>query len=439
MRQQRGFLLLVAVVIIVIFAILSTTLVGMFVRAGGAAALFTSTNKAVYLTESGLQQGQKNLTQPVMASRQTCTGLSNTTSMSTGSFTVARATDTANSTNPRYAFATLTTGMTAAATPSTIVVNSSAVFAPYGRVLIGQEVFQYDRIVNSITLGGVTRAEDGSMPTTHSSGDIVSQFQCVIQSSGNSPATNTLGMRQYRQSIQQPTVFTVGAGGALLRWNSDAAQLSWETQASGTALSLNGISVLNYHTGWAVGNAPNSNSFLIARLQGNTWAASSIFSSGNGVNLFGVSTTSNREAWAVGMKEGSGSGTEFTMLRWTSSGWTRLTTAASCPSGSLCIDRTGVNATDRELYAIQMLDYTGDGFADFGIAVGGNSLGTILLFNGSFPWAEMLAFSTGDRVGRLRGVSYVKNGSNAPSEVFVVGTRRPSNGTGKLDSSEISH
>lgn len=433
MRHQRGFLLLVAVVIIVILAILSTTLVAMFVRAGSATALFVSANKATYVTESGLQQGQKNLTQPIMASRQTCTGLSNTTSMSTGSFTVARATDTANSTNPRYAFATLTTGISAAASPSTIVVNSSAVFAPYGRVLIGREVFSYERIANATTLAGITRADDGSMQTTHSSGDIVSQFQCVIQSSGNSPATNTLGARQYRQSIQLPTVFASGASGTILHWNSDAAELSWVTNSSGTSLSLNGISVLNYHTGWAVGNAPNANTFLIARLQGNTWTASNILSSGNGVNLFGVSTTSNREAWAVGTKKGNGANTEFTMLRWTGSGWTRLTTAANCGSSTLCIDRTNINATDRELYAIQMLDYTGDGFADFGIAVGGNSLGNTLIYDAStLRWEALLTYASGDRIGRLRGVSYVKNGSSFPTEVFVVGTRSPANGTGKL-------
>lgn len=441
--KQKGFLLVLVTIIIVIFGLLTAALVAMFIRSSVSSSYLQALGKASALAESGLDLGLSNLSQSTLSNRQTCSGLSGTATLTSGSFSVALATDTANSINPRYASSSLATAVSSGSSPSTISVNDSSVFASHGgRVLIGAEVFEYLSISSGTTLSGVTRARAGTRATSHVVGELVSQFQCTMASTGDSPATNPLSTRQYQAAVQSPTVFAVGTNGTLLDWNNDSAQLTWQALSSGTSVDLYAVSALNYHSAWAVGelaNIANIGYFNFARLQGNTWSGLA-FSSGvkNGAsNLYAVSATSESEAWAVGDVQGN----NFVIMRWVRDGanstgnWCRLTTnAAICTKN---YSTSGTSGAQRILYAVGTLDLNGDGFANVGYAGGGQggtgsgNRGIILYYDGSL-WSSISLPASSNRIGQIQGLSIIPNGSSAPKDIFFVGLSSQSTGAGKI-------
>lgn len=428
MRKQQGFLMIAALIIIVIFAILSATLVSMFVRTSIATAHLASTPNANFLAEGGLQQAQRNITEPIIANRQTCIGLSATGSLSTGSFTATRATDAANSINPRHAFSTLSTGISSVATPSTISVTSSAVLAPHGRVLIGREVFKYNRIANGTTLADVTRAQDGTPATAHEVGTIVSQYQCTIGSNGNSPASNPLSVREYQQGMQQPMLFTAGAGSTILRWNSASSELLWDDQSTGN-FTFNGISALNYHDAWAVADRQNVNLSRFSRLQGNNWQNFTI-GLPQSRDLESVHAVSANEAWAVGLL---GQGNSFTILHWIRDGSNSNNNWCTLPCGGKTIDTSGTTNAQRELFSVKTMDTNADGYANIGFAVGGQdgtgggNRGIVMAYNGT-TWSNFsIPSQGGDRIGRLYGVDM-----SSATDAYFVGRTSQNNNNGRI-------
>ncbi len=428
MKQQRGFLTIAAVVMIVIFGITSAMLVSMFIRISSSTTYLAETKKSIALAESGLQQGVKTLTMSTITSRQSCVGLSNTTGLGTGSFSVIRATDTANSINPRYAFSTLSGAITAGATPTTLAVSNSSVFASQGgRVLIGREVFQYQRIANATTLAGVTRAQDGTLASAHDSGTQLSQYQCTMASTGTSPTSSPLGVREYHQAIQQPVIFTAGAAGTILRWNSDANELTWGSMSPGTFV-FNGISVLNYHAAWAVANSNGTTSYRFSRLQGNAWINTNLALT-QSRNLSGVYATSDKEAWAVGAL---GQGNTFTLMLWTRDAGNSDTNWCKVSCGGKTVSTTGTTAAARVLFAVKAIDTNGDGFADIGYTAGGqagtgaNNRGLILSYNGS-AWANFALPATTNRIGQLSGLDML-----SANEAYFVGGSSLNATDGKL-------
>jgi hypothetical protein len=444
MNKQRGFLAIMAVVMIVIIGIMSAAIVSLSIRAGIIPMFLDGKNKADFIAQSGLEQGRYNLTIDTLTDRSNCASLSNTTGVTGGSFTVVPAAGT----NPRYVFSTLSGGIISSSTPTTITVTDSSVFAPYGRILIGREVFQYDRIANGTTLAGVTRAKDGTIAQAHSNGAMVSQHQCTIQSTGTATTVTPNAVRQYRQGIQQPTVFAAGESGTILRFNG-ANELAWDTQASGSFL-FNAISVQNYHSGWAVADRQTNQIARLARFQGNLWVAFTVtFASANDAqNLHGVFTTSASEAWSVGeVKPGGGGGPpggggEFTILHWVRDGsnlntnWCRVPTSGVSCNG-VTVSTSGVGVNQRDLFAIKALDINGTGLADMGFAVGGEdgstgggaNKGVIMSYNGTQWDALSLPASS---IGQMYGVDIVENGTSSPSEAFFVGRSSKNSEGGKI-------
>lgn len=445
-KNQNGFLMMVAVVIIVIFSLLSVALVGMMQSSALESKYLQAIPKADALAESGLEQGRANLINSTIASRSTCAALSNTTAVGTGNFVVTDATNAVNLPNPRYAFTTLSTPISAAnvitaAAPAAIVVNDTSVFQASGRVLIGREVFAYNRIINATTLNAIGRAQTDSLATSHVTGELVSQFQCMMDSTGSQPVTAPLAIREYQQSVQQPVLFTASGSTtvpAIYRWNSDASELTWQSLTITTPAGkpLNAISALNYHDAWAVGNnlAP---SFFFSRLQGNTWTGFTYTdASGLSAHLNGVWSTSSVEAWAVGDVVGHGANAVFSILRWTRNGtntnnnWCLLSTASGC--GGVLVDVTGTSSTARYLYSIETRDTNGDGIADAGYAAGGkegvntNNSGVVMSFNGT-TWAKVEIGTGSDNVGVIKGLAMTPNGT---SEVFFTAPSANGSNTG---------
>ena len=447
-QKQSGFLIMAAAVIIVIFGLIAAFLVSMLLRSSEGTIYLGASTQAEALAESGLQQGAANLTDDILATRQTCTGLSATQSISTGSFNVTAASDAANLVNPRYAFATLSGGITAGATPTTLTVNDSSVFAPQGRVLIGREVFRYARIANAITLAGVVRAQDTSVATVHPSGALVSQYQCMMDSIGSAPGVAPFGVRQYQQGMQAQTLFAVGNNGRITRWNTDTNELAWQDDSPPGAQRLNGVSVLNYHDVWAVGDRQNASNYFLVRLQGNTWSTFTVpGASPLAQNLQGVHTTSEYEAWAVGIRAGTGGSRSFNLLRWVRDGsnsnnnWCKLPNQSlangTCASTAITVNETGIANKQKFLYSVVTRDTNNDGFANYGLAVGGQdgarggargpNRGVVLQYNGT-QWTPLTLLAN-QAIGRLYGVALTPNGT---SEAFFVGRSSGNNSQGKL-------
>lgn len=437
--KNQGFLLIAVAVLIIIFVSVASAFLITISRSSSDVGIHTQAiPQANGVAESGLQEGTRQLNLPLSTPRPSCNSILVSNTLNTGSYTINKATGI---TNPNYNSSTLSTAIASSGSIANInVANSGNFSANGGRVLIGREVFQYRYTINGDTtnLYGITRAVAGSSQAIHNVGDVVSQNQCIVASAANSPdTTNIFGIRNYQEGIQQPSIFVTGDSGTILLWNNDTSQLSWSAMTSGTTLNLNGISALNYHNAWAVGDAPSTSTCLIARLHGSntTWTSSSVVvGTSNGRNLNGVSATSDQEAWAVGNFGGNSS--NFILLHWISSTntWTLLPTATSC-STNLCVNNTDIAGNERNLYAIQTLDYTGDGIADFGVAVGGSSdlkHGHALVYvNSSAGWNNILKFSS-DNIGTFNAVSFVKNGSSAPTQVFAAGVDAKTTTKGKI-------
>jgi Tfp pilus assembly protein PilX len=425
LRQQKGFLLVTAVVIVVVVGLLSAILVKMFMRSNEMTLRLRSIPLASALAQSALEQAQKNFTLTNLNARQACVSLATTVSLSTGDSITGRASNTAN--NPRYAYATLTTPITSTSTPTTITVNDSSVFSATGWVMIGREVFQYTGIGGATTLTGVTRALDTSIATDHVSGELVSQYQCYIAGIGHAPATNPLSIREYQQAARQAVIFAVGQNGTILRWNGDTAELAWSAVASGTVLDLRAVSAMNYHSAWAA-SIYSAAGYGFDRLEGNAPWSPVYTALGQEQDLLGIYATSSKEVWAVGKRHAS----DPTILRWVrdaNNSSTNWCVASSSQCAGITITQTGVSNAQQDIYAIKTYDYTGDGYADMGFAVGGShdqsgKIGVIWYYSGT-GWSSITAtplnFSLPVNVSELVGLDITKNGNAAPKEAFFVG------------------
>lgn len=514
--------MIAAVVIIVVLALVSSALVYLYMRTSESLPYLTTVPQAGFSAAGSLDQSKKNLTHPVIANRQTCAGVTDSSSdvsstLSTSipanstpaTITVAnntlftlsgcvlidnevfQYTDKPNATTfsgvtrvtggtpaahastanvypsacrafqpPQNASATLTQQLPTNTAPTTITVSNSSAFAPHGRVLIGREVFQYGRKSDATnTLANVTRAQDVSMAVAHVAGENVSQYQCTLSGTGTASVGGRLVSREYQQGVQQPLLYAVGASGTITSWNANTAELAWQTMASGTSSDINGLSVLNYHTGWAVGNSPAGITFNLERLQGSAWANVSIADSTHGVNLHAVDAPSESEAWAVGDPASS----KMIIYRWVRNISNDSTNWCVMPCGGKTFTAAS-NIQDSALYAVKTYDTNGDGYADAGFAAGvtagsgqgggqghgqgaencdeqglshggcggvfsttgeGSTGGGIILYYSGTGWnsitAAPLNYSLPSIVGQILGLDITPYGSNAPIEAFFVG------------------
>ncbi|MDA9271827.1 type II secretion system GspH family protein [bacterium] len=470
MKRQQGFLLVTAVIIVVIFGILSAALVSMFIRTSDSARHLQAIPATSALAESGLEQGKKNITEPVISNRQSCANISYTSgsTLTTGTAQASRSQSSGNSINPHYSYSTLTTAITSNTTPSSIVVSDSSVFAPRGRVMIGRETFQYRSIGSATSLDSISRAQDGSIALSHPIGSQVSQYQCTL--SGTGSVGTATASREYQQGVQQPIAYAAGTNGTLLRWNSDTSELAWQAVSSGTTNNFKGISLQNYHSGWAVGDSTNGTVFNLARLQGNSWANVGITDTTHAVNLNAVYTTSSNEAWAVGDPASN----SLIIYNWVRNGSNDNTNwcIMPCNSKTLTVSSSLINAA---LYAIKMYDIDGDGFADRGFAAGvtagqgggnggghgndnngqgeehcsaqglshggcggqfsedgtGTTGGGIILYYSGTGWTSVTAaplnYSLPATIGQILDLDMTPYGNSAPVEAFFVGRTSSNN------------
>lgn len=421
--REHGFLIMSAVIILIFFSLLGSAMMAYFMSFSAASIHLQAVANAEALAESALEQAQANFSNTDYANRSTCANLSISNGLNTGSAMTTTAALN-NSANPTAQFTYLSSAIAPATPMSTINVTSTQGFAPMGWLKIGHEVFQYLGTTPS-SFTGVQRAQDGSLSAYQPSSALVSQYQCIAAGTGETPASNPVAKRTYWRSYRQNILFSCGQSGNIYRWNGAEAELTWAADTTQSTAQFNAISALNYHEAWAVADH-SGNDFIMARLDGdNPWISISLSSLGTGTNLLGINAPSVMEAWAVGIHQSSDN---TTILRWTrndqndSSNWCNVSSSSSC--GITQTNEDSVDTNLKDLYAIKTIDYTADGYADMGFAVGGgNHTAMIWIYSGS-GWrvaSTTLNTTIPNNAGVLLGLDITANGLSSPQEFFFVG------------------
>lgn len=409
-KQQSGFLMIALAFMIVIFALLSASLVHMFVTSTVTTTGQLASEQALYLAEAGLEQGKYHLltNSPAnFSTRLSCAAINgnvNTTNVNLGAgqFTVTTARF-----NPTPT--ALSAGINAAVT--TIPVASTVGYAPQGRIRIDSETISYQGVTaNSFT--NATRGADSTTAASHSNGSQVTQNQCSLTSVGGvSSLATSLGRRQISEGdVSFNSVWSVGNSGNFRVWNSPTIN-TWTTVGGSTNARMNAVSMFNAAIGWSVGNDaagvitvrgwnPSTNAW-------NTTTVLPIASNSYRRDLYGVDTVSASEAWAVGQRSNhGGSARQYTIMRFRAGAWCLLGPGGNPPGPvGQCSSITipAGSSSNQNLNAVSMIDTNGNGFANFGVAVGNS--GRILLYNSAAggSWTLMASPTT----SRLNGVHIV--------------------------------
>lgn len=341
LKSQAGFLTLITVVLIVIVGFIAVTLAYITYGSSFANTNFQSSTAALYLAESGLEDGTHELYNPTLANRSPCQGLSLTNTLGNGTYTVT-------STGPFFAAATTLSGqLNSSAT--TIPVVSAASYQSAGRIMIDKEVINYAS-KDATNFLGVTRGVDGSVAASHTSGTRIGQYQCNLSSQGGvpnlSPPSNIGGKRTITESIQLEAGIIVG-NAAYYTWNNPTEKQV--VQIAGIA-NLKATALVSYADAWIVGDNATA-----LRFNGSTWTNTNSGITGSH-DLTSVSAISAAEAWTVA--------SQGRVYRWNGTTWSS-TTISGTPT----------------LNGISMVDSNNNGTADVGWLVG--TTRTAYLYNGS--------------------------------------------------------
>ncbi len=320
LNKQRGFLTIVTVTLIVVMGMLAVAMAYVFSNSAFTTTNFQAASEALYLADSGLEQEIRALLLPTVASRDACGGASLTNSIGNGTFTVTAAGPFA-APSPS---ATLTSAITNSVT--TIPVSSTTGYQSAGRIMIDNELINYTA-VNSTNFLNATRGVDSSTAAAHASGTPIGQYQCNLSSSGGSPTLSPAnpgdpgGIRRVNESIQLQEAWAVGnkpstSNFNYVHWNNPT-EVAWTNAsvASASAVNLNGISMLSYEDGWAVGA-----NRTFSHWNGSTWTSQLPAAIPN-VTMNSVFCNASNDCHAVGIRSGNAP----VFARWNGASWSLLT------------------------------------------------------------------------------------------------------------------
>ena len=360
-KKQRGVSLIAAIFIIVVLGFMGL----MFLSMIGTSTL-TSVNdmqsaQALSIAEGGMERTVRFLDSPILDPtntdpdrRRACASVAGDAALTNAALGPGQFSVTTEAGSPFYpaVATTLFAGITSVT--STINVNSSAGYAPFGRIMIDRELIDYSGIIgNSFT--GAVRGRDGSFAVAHANGASVGQYQCTVTSQGGIPTVAApAAMRTVREGVQLQEGWVVGGAsmtndnlssihctdaancwatgdnGTIVRWNG----VSWSEIASPTTEDLNEVHCADADNCWAVGDdggAADEQPLLI-QWDGATWTQYDSTSLGGiNQNLNGVYCVSANDCWAVGDEDG-----DEVILRWTGGpNWTRWPVAGGIPNEDL--------------------------------------------------------------------------------------------------------
>lgn len=402
---QSGFALIAAA-----FLILFVGLVGvMFARLIGASANTGADEilsaQAFYAAESGLERGARLLLSPTLSDRVACSGVTGDATVTnkalggtaSGVFTLTGGT-------ADYATTIATLSSPIGATDTVIPFTSAGTAPTYGmaasgRAMIDREEIAYSAIDSTAAvcgtapcLVGVHRGLSDTTAVAHAAGAPLGQYQCGVTSQGGVPdlTASTSDKRTLNDDVTLQDGWVVGApasggnnGWLFLRWNDRNSPNAWSPftfNAGVGSQQLNGVSMLSYVDGWAVGNRTNGgpNGWNLFRWSAATdsWIRYTPSGIGGGRNLFAVDMVSSVSGFAVG---DSVSNKSWNVLQWNGTAWTQ-------EGGNIV---TAGNATT--LRGVAMNDTNGDGAGDDGWVVGAS--GTLVHYQGgawtpytNLPW-----------------------------------------------------
>ncbi|EKD71880.1 MAG: hypothetical protein ACD_46C00080G0015 [uncultured bacterium] len=411
--KQRGYFLLIAVIFIMIMGVLGSMIAYTFAGRATISVYQQQGLKTFYNAESGLEIVTRLLNIPALSgtpSRISCeqvTGNSSTTnaSLNGGTFTVT----TVNN-SPISAEDTLSSAINSSTT--SISVDNSAGFASSGRIMIDREAIDYAGISGN-TFIGVVRGV-GTTASSHASGAGVGQYQCSLDSQAGIPSiASPTYQRELQWDVQLQDGWAVGNQSGnfytFTRWNGSTGN-SWDDSSvpvggANNRGNVNGISMLSYADGWAVGDSA-TNGFIFLHWDGKSWKKNLLAGSCSSQNLYSVSMVSSNEGWAVGARYRPGCGSSgdyrYTVLKYDGSAWSLLTpsTSPSIPADSSSVE---------DINSVHVIDTNASGTGDIGFAVGNS--GQILKYDGSNWAADSSPVSS-----NLTGVYVVSS-----SEAWAVG------------------
>lgn len=426
-NKQRGFLMIAAIALIVFFAVLAAVFSKLILRQSVTASYLLANKFSPALADSGLALGENTLTQATLANRSSCSGLNETETLDNNSYQAVAA---SGLTNPKRVYSTLQSTNVS----SSISLSDSSLFASSGFVWIGNELFSYTAKDDSNDeLLNVQRALDNTYASDYEKGSVVSQHQCTISGLGKVPASSPKAVSELQQPILLDYAFTVGDSGVLLSFNETSSELNWSSTSFSGNPNLLSIDALNSHQAIAT-TTEEGNKFRLYLLEGTSWSKVTIKSKSNEVSqLNDVSFINPDEAWVVG---GSNSKKEFTILRGSNlagnGSWRRFTSNKKCKNFTVDKD---IDAEDKPLLTIKMLDPPGSGQTKnfFGFAAGGKeSEGVMLKLASSGSKVCFQADSLPSSVGQVQQVTFVRNGSSAPSLAYAVAINANNTNQGQI-------
>ncbi len=429
-QQAGGFLLMIAIALIVVFSGLALTVTSLSIRKNTSTLHLAADKKTPALAESGLALGENALIEKMLANRSSCSGLSVLELLDGSSYQAVAASGSAHAINPLRVYSTLSK----TSVSSTISLNDSSSFAPSGFVWIGQELFSYNaNDTSSNTLLNVQRALDNTFAITYKTGSLVSQHQCTISGIGKAPANNPKAVSELQQPILLDYVFVAGDSGNLLSWNETSNELNWSVTSFSGNPDLLSIDALNSHQALAT-TTKEGNKFRLYLLEGTTWSKVTVNSKSNEVSqLNDVTFINPNEAWLVG---GTNTKNEFTILRGnnlaSNASWSRFKSNKKCKNFTI---NNKIDATDKPLLSIKIIDPSGAGETKnfFGFAAGGKSDEGVMLElvkSGNSVCFEEDALPSS--VGQVQQVTFVRNGSSAPSNAYAISISASNSSNGQI-------
>jgi Tfp pilus assembly protein PilX len=176
-KNERGTALIAAVATLLILSLMGMVVVSMVGTEEFSAVHQAQSLDAYWVAEAGAHKALTYLSRE-SGNCTTITGASAFTDVALGggTFTV-----TATRYNPSPTAINDADGITAGDT--TITVDSTTGFAPFGRIAIESELINYTAIT-ATTFTGAQRGVDGTTAAAHADNIAVSQYQCSIVSTG---------------------------------------------------------------------------------------------------------------------------------------------------------------------------------------------------------------------------------------------------------------
>lgn len=339
--KNSGYFSIVITVILTLISILAISLAALYMSSMRGATDRLQSMQAFGIAEAGLERAVFALLSPHVTSTDALTKRYSCASATFSNQALGAGVFTVTNSGSHDTVSFLSTAITSSAV--IIPVTTLSGLASEGRILIDQESIDFSGTSTSIgicgvqpCLTGIVRGRDATTAASHVSGTPVAHYQCTgVQSVGGVPnLTSPIGQRTVKRGgVQMQKAWAVGddivgdedRGELTTLWNG-TAWVRLGPSASIPNVDINGIDMLSYGDGWAVGDPASANA-LFLRWDGTQWNRV-IASSVPSVILNSVYCVIGSDCWAVGVTSGGGE----VIDHWDGTTWTRFGPYGTVPN-----------------------------------------------------------------------------------------------------------